>query len=340
MKYPHFLTSKATIGIIAPSFGSQDDPYLSRVLNAQKKFMKMGYSFKISKDVFNLEKAQSANKFERAKEFENFYFDKDVDFIMSVAGGERMVEILPLIDFEKIKQSKPKFFMGFSDNTTLTFLLTTLCDIASIYAQNFQDFGMENWDESVIDCYNTISNKNNIQTSYDKYEIEDLKHNKNNKLCSYNKTEKVLIENLKNENEINVSGRIIGGCLDVLTLFCGTKYDKIKDFNEKYKNDGIIWFFEAAELNPMGVLRSLWQLKQCHWFDNANAFIFGRPANYNDFMEVSHKEAIKEVLEDLNIPIIYGADIGHLPPTITIVNGSFANITSNDNKLIIEMLYK
>ena len=30
-------------------------------------------------------------------------------------------------------QAKPKWFMGYSDNTNLTFLLTTLCDTAAIY---------------------------------------------------------------------------------------------------------------------------------------------------------------------------------------------------------------
>ena len=340
MKYPRFLNNKSTIGIVAPSFGSQDDPYLSRVLNAQKKFMAMGYNFKLSKDIFNLENAQSADKIDRAKEFENFYFDEDVDFIMSVAGGERMVEILPFIDFEKIKKCEPKFFMGFSDNTNLTFLLTTICDIASIYAQNFQDFGMEKWDDSIVDCYDTITGNRKIQNSYDYYEVNDLKHEPQNKLCSYNKTEKVLIENSRNEDEINVSGRIIGGCLDVLTIFCGTKYDRVKEFNEKYKDDGIIWFFEAAELNPMGVLRSLWQLKQCHWFDNAKGFIFGRPVNSENYMGVSHKDAIMEILKDLNVPIVLGVDIGHLPPTMTLINGAFANVISKNNKLTIDMIYK
>ena len=39
-----------------------------------------------------------------------------------------MCEILPYIDFEKIRNSEPKWFFGYSDNTNLIFLLATLCD--------------------------------------------------------------------------------------------------------------------------------------------------------------------------------------------------------------------
>lgn len=44
-----------------------------------------------------------------------------------------MCEILPYIDFEKIRNSEPKWFLGYSDNTNLIFLLATLCDTAAIY---------------------------------------------------------------------------------------------------------------------------------------------------------------------------------------------------------------
>ena len=47
------------------------------------------------------------------------------DAIISCGGGELMCEILRYVDFERIAQAKPKWFMGYSDNTNLTFLLTT-----------------------------------------------------------------------------------------------------------------------------------------------------------------------------------------------------------------------
>ena len=53
-----------------------------------------------------------------------------------------------------------------------------------------------------------------------------------------------------------MEGRLIGGCMDVLTLFLGTEFDGVKAFAEKYQKDGILWFLEACDLNPMGIRRA------------------------------------------------------------------------------------
>lgn len=46
-----------------------------------------------------------------------------------------MCEDLDYVDFERVKEADPKWYMGYSDNTNFTFLLTTLCDTASIYGR-------------------------------------------------------------------------------------------------------------------------------------------------------------------------------------------------------------
>ena len=35
----------------------------------------------------------------------------------------------------------------------------------------------------------------------------------------------------------DMHGRLIGGCADILTLLCGTKYDKVSEFAKKYEKD-------------------------------------------------------------------------------------------------------
>lgn len=56
-----------------------------------------------------------------AQEFNEWYEKEDVDVLISCGGGELMCEILPYVDFEKIRQEEPKWFMGYSDNTNLLF---------------------------------------------------------------------------------------------------------------------------------------------------------------------------------------------------------------------------
>ena len=64
-----------------------------------------------------------------------------------------MGEDLPYVDFEKIKEAKPKWYLGYSDNTNMTFLLTTLCDVASIYGPCAAAFGMEPWHPAIQDAF-------------------------------------------------------------------------------------------------------------------------------------------------------------------------------------------
>lgn len=44
-----------------------------------------------------------------------------------------MCETMNFVDFEKIKSAAPKWYMGYSDNTNFTFLLSTICDTAAVY---------------------------------------------------------------------------------------------------------------------------------------------------------------------------------------------------------------
>ena len=51
------------------------------------------------------------------------------------------------------------------------------------------------------------------------------------------------------------------------------------------------------------------------------------------------KNSIKYYLDDLNVPVIINADIGHTNPVMTIVNGSIVKI-SYDSKYEIETFYE
>ncbi len=76
------------------------------------------------------------------KELQDFYCMQENDCLISCGGGELMCEILDYVDFEKIKEAEPKWYMGYSDNTNMTFLLATLCDVASVYGPCASAFGM------------------------------------------------------------------------------------------------------------------------------------------------------------------------------------------------------
>ena len=71
------------------------------------------------------------------------------------------------------------------------------------------------------------------------------------------------------------------------------------------------------------------------YFKYTSGFIFGKPAICENEYNISYEETLKDALGDLHVPVIYNADIGHVPPQLAIINGSIAEIISKDGKGII-----
>lgn len=232
--------------------------------------------------------------------------------------------MLSEVDFNAIKDN-PKWLQGYSDPTGLLFTITTNLDIATIYADNFKTFGMEPWHKSLENNLEILKGNIIEQTSFSKYE-EDKKLITG--LEPFNLTKKVYWKNLNNEDTLNIKGRIIGGCLDLITELFGTRFDNTKAFLEKYKDDGIIWYFDVCELSSESLIRTLWKLKDNGYFKYTKGILFSRVYACNSYYDITYEEAIYESLKDLNIPIIINADIGHVSPRMTIINGAIATITS------------
>lgn len=341
MRYPNFIKPGDSIAFVAPSFGATTYPYNSRVKWARKYFMDLGYNVIIGENVNRAELPYLSNTPEAiGKEFMEMYLNKDVSLLLSVGGGEMQFETLPYIDFEKIKEANPKWFNGFSDNTNYSFLLPTLCDVASIYGHCAGSFGMRKLDQSIIDDYLIMSGNKLTLTGYDKFQSKGSAYQKSHPLAGYNlKKDKIITSAFSSEEHFE--GRLLGGCLDILSLICGTKYDKVKEFNERYQEDGVIWFLEACDLNPQSIRRTLLQLKMAGWFDNARGFLIGRSAaafNMEEF-GINRINAI-DVLKDLNVPILIDVDLGHLPPTMPLICGAVGVVDYKNNDLKIEMLVK
>jgi len=154
MRYPHFLPENGSIGFISPSFGAATEPYRSAFLNARAKFEALGYRCVTGPNAFVQEGVGISNTPEAcAAEVNDFFTRNDTDILISLGGGELMCTILDEVDFPAIATAPPKWFMGYSDNTNLNFLLPTLCDTAAVYGPNGPAFGMEPWHPALFGAF-------------------------------------------------------------------------------------------------------------------------------------------------------------------------------------------
>lgn len=329
MYYPKFIKKDSLIGVPSPSGGSRDEFRVNRYKNAIKRMESLGYKLEVSKNLYNNYRGRSASASSRAKEINDMFSSKDIDMIFCATGGDFLVEILSYVDFDLLKNN-PKLVVGFSDPTGLLFPITTKYDITTIYGHNLSTLGMERLYRSEEEFLEIIKGNIIEQNSYDLYEENRLETVTG--LEGYNLTEKVYWKELNNK-EVNVSGRIIGGCFDIIAELSGTKYDGVKEFNNRYKEDGIIWYFDNCDISMEETIRILWKLNELDYFKYTKAIIFGRFGTNTTCYDYDVKSCLEDsVISKLNIPIIYDADISHKHPTLTIINGSIATIKVKDGK--------
>ena len=320
MLYPRFLEKNDIIGIIAPSQGVGD--HLESFKKSIKTLEEYGYKIKETASVRNKGMVSTTGE-KRSQELDEVITDKNVKMIICASGGDFLLEMLPTINWKNIKQN-PKWIMGYSDPTALLYITTTKLDIATIYGCNAGSFDQTNLHECLKNNLKILSGNILTQKSFDLYQKGWLEESN-----GYNLTEPVYWEDLN--GEVNIQGRIIGGCLDCLKDIIGTPYDYTKKFIEKYKDDGFIWYFDVCELSVEEFYRTLFQMKEAGWFEYIKGVVVGRVAVprcfYKDF---SYQDALKKIFP--NIPLIFNADIGHVPPKMTIINGSIAKVTCKEGK--------
>lgn len=349
MKYPNFLKENATIGFVAPSFGCATEPYKTAFTHALEKWKAMGYKVDLGTNCYASSGIGISNTPQLCgKELNEWYLSDKNDALISCGGGELMCEVVPYIDFARLKKAKPKWYMGFSDNTNFVFLSAILLDTAAIYGPCASSFGMEPWHASIQDAWDLLCGKIDTIKGYDLWEKEGIK-DEEHPLLPYHVTEPVQMKTYVCKNKIaeqttekiELTGRLLGGCLDILQMYPGTTYDKVKQFNETYKEDGIIWFLESCDLNIMSIRRAIWQLKEAGWFSYVKGFLIGRPLCFGEeAFGIDQYRAVTDLLCEYEVPIIMDVNIGHLPPMMPIISGSTVKVTVDKNQMEVQYTFQ
>ena len=72
------------------------------------------------------------------------------------------------------------------------------------------------------------------------------------------------------------------------------------------------------------------------YFKNVKGFLIGRSFVQREYTaSFTFKDAVERALRKCNVPIVYNVDIGHVPPQMYIVNGSYATFKYEDGKGVL-----
>ena len=322
IKYP-FLEDKATIGVTAPSSGVPKE--LHGLVEAACNRLKLkNFEVICGNTVWTQNKVRSSPAKLRADEFNKMMQDEHIQLIIPPWGGELLIEVLEYIDFENIQN---KWILGYSDISLLLLAITLKTGIATAHGTNFVDLRGEYSDETTAMWQSVLSTKRGEsiqQYSSEKYQKE-WAHDQPTPYV-FNLTEQTYWKTIQN-TQVKIQGRLLGGCIDVIRHIIGTPYGDVSTFRKKYiQDEPVIWFLENCELSTTDLRRSLIQMKFAGWFDHCSGILFGRSPVHTAVDDYTVENVYEELSEELQIPIIYNIDCGHVPPQITFINGAYAEI--------------
>ena len=261
------------IGIIAPSVGLKDKDIAPTIDYFKKIGLKPILANNLTKDY----RYMAGSDKERANSINKFFKNTDIKALFCLRGGAGATRMLDLLDYNIIKQNKKPIF-GLSDSTAIQNALISKANLIS-YTGFLPLYDLEG--ENI--------NKT-LQTS-----LENTLFTNNQKIISGSCLKKG-----------ECKGKIVGGCLSVLTYLCGTQY---------FPNlTGKILLLEDIGEKTYKIDLMLNQLKQQKNFNKLKAIIIGQFHNciISDKEDGTIEDCIKDFTKELNIPIITDFAYGHI----------------------------
>ena len=340
MRIPPPLKTGDTIAVTAPSFGCALGSYRARYECAKTKFLDAGFRVLTGESVFKSDgKGIATGPRAAAGELEAFYLSGDCQAVFSAGGGEMMCETVGHVDFARLLAAPPKWFCGYSDNTNFIFPLATIAHTAALYGPCFPGFGKV-WQQTETDALDLVQGLSMSTQGSSSFILPQQEGDEADEGCDWagfmwECNAKTVLRYFNALGSAQMSGILLGGCLDVLSHLCGTYLDNMRQFNND--TDSIVWALESCDASPPEIRRQLWQLKNAHWFDKAAGFLVGRPlaAWGDEAFGIDQYNAATDILGDLGVPVVMDCPFGHTSPAMPLVIGATAQVSAKGDDLCV-----
>jgi muramoyltetrapeptide carboxypeptidase LdcA involved in peptidoglycan recycling len=330
VRYPVPLRPGDRIAVTSPSSGVRREMW-PRLEFCTKHLRELGYDVVIG-DCMDGSGVTSAPAPARAAELTAMLLDPAIRAVVPPWGGELAIDLLPLLDFDAIGAAEPTWLVGYSDLTTVMMPLTLRTGIATLHGSNLMDTPyavpepLLPWLSAATAPAGSTLRQGAARAyrsgRHDHYafhpQVRQMTLNTPGRWKLLGGQDGVAVE-------VCARGRLIGGCLETVSMLPGSPYGDVADFAARHAPEGLLVYVEIAEAEAVVAARMLHHLRLAGWFDRANAVLVGRSAgpSSGDF---SQHDALVDALGDLPVPVLYDLDLGHIPPQLAIVNGALATI--------------
>lgn len=304
---PKRIKAGDTLGLITPGSFIKEDSLKESITNLEA----LGFKVVYNAEVLARSGYLGGTDKQRADDINKMFARQDVDGIVCTRGGYGCARLLPMLDYDVIKNN-PKILLGYSDITALHCAIYAKTGLVTFHGpvgtSTYNDFSINNFK-------NVLMNPSDTYRMFNAPEDPQKKETKIYPIRSGKAT-----------------GELVGGNLSIICSLIGTPYD--------VDTTGKILFLEEVEEEPYRVDRMLTQMIQSGKMDKIKGVALGvfskceakekDPAFSNSF---SLSEILIDKLFGLNVPVIYGMSFGHIVDKFTLPLGIKA-LLDVDNQVI------
>ena len=274
---PTALKSGANIGVISPSYWITEDV----LKNTAEIFTSRNFHLTFGKSIKAKEGPFAGPPELRADDLNNMFADPNIDAIFCARGGYGANRVLPLLNYDLIKEN-PKIFIGYSDVTAYLTSITQKTEIITFhgpmlvsYKHGFIEYNFDQMMKVLTSTENIVINP---PAEFDPHILK----------------------------KGTAKGPLWGGNLSLVMNRLGT--------DGQINTTGCILFLEDLDEYLYSFERMLVHLQTAGVFNNINGLIIGELIDMKD-QEISFGKStddiIMEICGTLDIPIVTNFPCGH-----------------------------
>jgi len=246
---------------------------------------------------------------QRADDINTAFADDTIKGIFCLRGGYGTTRLLPMLDFDMIKNN-PKVFIGYSDISSLHFNLNQKCNLVTFHGP------MPTTD----------------------YRVHEGFTNDSLRTCLFAPKNLKTIGNPEGEEIITLSegfvkGTLVGGNLSLMAGTLGSPYE--------IDTKGKILFIEDVDEMPFRLDKMLTALSLAGKFRDCEGIILGtfERCEETDHPSLTLREIFEEVVLPWDKPTILNLRAGHIYPQSTLPMGAEVSFDAKDGIKNISVVY-
>jgi muramoyltetrapeptide carboxypeptidase len=294
---PPWLSDGDLISIVSPASWIEEKP----VLEAVKMLEASGFRVSRGDHVFTRNGPFAGTDDERLSDMQQAIDNPEVSAVLCSRGGYGMSRILDQLDFTALKR-RPKWFIGYSDITSLHLWLNNVCGVVSLHAEMPLNY----------------SNPGCSPLSYESM-VKALRGEP-----------EPVSWNAASEGSFTVQGPVTGGNISLIYSMNGTPAQP--------DTEGAILFIEEIGEQFYHVDRMLTSMRMTGMLNNLSALLVGGMEKITEGEHVFNQtveEVVMNVAGAYGYPVLFNFPAGHISENRPLYMGRRAILNQKGNVLTL-----